>query len=48
VYAASVDNEWAFARQTIRDYPGIFERKLRSIMRRVEVVIEIHGGHFEH
>jgi hypothetical protein len=54
VYAAPVDNEEALhdrikdACQTIRNYPGIFERIPRSMMRRVEACIESHGGHFEH
>jgi hypothetical protein len=48
VYAASVDNEWTFHRQTIRNYPGIFERMRRSMMRRVEAGTESHGGRFEH
>jgi hypothetical protein len=49
VYAAPVDSEESFhhgivdACHTICNYPGIFER-----MRRVEVCIESHGGHFEH
>jgi hypothetical protein len=54
VYGAPVDNEEAFhhrtvdACQTIRNYPGIFERMRRSMMRRVEACTESHGGHFEH
>jgi hypothetical protein len=54
VYAAPVDNEEALhhrivdACQTIRNYPGIFERMRRSMMRRVEACIESYGGHFEH
>jgi hypothetical protein len=54
VYAAPVDNEGALhhhsvdAFQTIRNYPDIFERMRRSMMRRVEAFIESHGGHFEH
>jgi hypothetical protein len=32
--------------QTIRIYPGIFERIRRSMMKRVEASIESHG-HFE-
>jgi hypothetical protein len=54
VYAASVDNEEALhhrivaACQTIRCYPGIFERMRRSMMRRVEACTESHGGHFQH
>jgi hypothetical protein len=53
VYAAPVDNEEALhhrtvdACQTIRNYPGNFERIRRSMMRRVESCIESHG-HFEH
>jgi hypothetical protein len=53
VYAAPVDNEQALhstvdACQTIRIYPGIFERMRRSMMRRVEACIKSHGGHSEH
>jgi hypothetical protein len=53
VYADPVDNEEALHRivdacQTIRNYPGIFERMGRSIMRRVEACTESHGGKFEH
>jgi hypothetical protein len=54
VHAAPVDNEEALhhrtvdACQTIRNYPGIFERMRRSAMRRVEACIECHGGQFEH
>jgi hypothetical protein len=54
VYAAPVDNEEALhhrivdARQTLRNYPGIFERMRRSMIRRTEACIESHGGHFEH
>jgi hypothetical protein len=53
VYAAPVDNEKTLhhhivdACQTIRNYPGIFERMRRSTMRRVEAYIESHGGHSE-
>jgi hypothetical protein len=53
VYAAPVDNEVApqirtvDACQTIRNCPGIFARKRRSVMRRVEASIRSHGGHFE-
>jgi hypothetical protein len=53
-YAAPVDNEMALhhpivdACQSIRNYPGIFDRMRRSMMRRVEACIESHGGHFEH
>jgi hypothetical protein len=54
VYAAPVDNEDALhhrtvdACQTIRNYPGNFERMLRSMMRRVEACTESHGKQFEH
>jgi hypothetical protein len=54
VYAAPVDNEEAFHRRItvayhiIRNYPGIFERMRRFVMRRVETCIESYGGHFEH
>jgi hypothetical protein len=54
VQAAPVDNEETIhhrnveACQTIRNYPGIFGRMRRSMMRRVEACIESHGGHFEH
>jgi hypothetical protein len=54
VYAAPVDNEKALhirivdACQTIRNYPGIFERMRPSMMRHVEECTESHGGHFEH
>jgi hypothetical protein len=34
--------------QTIRNYPGIFERARLSMMKCVEVRIESHGGHFAH
>jgi hypothetical protein len=53
VYAAPVDNEVALhhrivdACQTIRNYPAIFERMRRPMMRRVEACTESHGGHFE-
>jgi hypothetical protein len=53
VCAAPVDNEEALhhrsvdACQTMRNYPGIFELLRGSIMRRFEVYIESHGGHFE-
>jgi hypothetical protein len=33
--------------QSIRNYPGIFKRMRRSLMRRIEACIEFHGGHFE-
>jgi hypothetical protein len=51
---ASVDNEETLhhrivdACQTIRNYPGIFERMRRSMMRRVEACTESHGGYSEH
>jgi hypothetical protein len=54
VYAAPVDKEEALHHrtvdtcQTIRNYPGIFERMRRSVMRCVEACIEFYGGHFEH
>jgi hypothetical protein len=53
VYATPADNEEALhcivdACQTIRNYPGIFERMRRSMIRIVEACIESHGGHFEH
>jgi hypothetical protein len=54
VYAAPVDNAEALHHrivdvcQTILNYPGIFARMWRSMMRRVEACIESHGGHFEH
>jgi hypothetical protein len=54
VYAAPVVNEGALhhrsvdACQTIRNYPGIFGRMWRSMMRRVESCIESHGRHFVH
>jgi hypothetical protein len=54
VNAASVDNEEALHHrlvgvcQTIGNCPGIFARIRRSMMRRVEVCIESHGGHLEH
>jgi hypothetical protein len=53
-YAAPVDNEESLhhrsvdACQTIRNFPGIFERMRRSMMRRVETWSESHGGHFEY
>jgi hypothetical protein len=52
-HAAPVDNEEALHRsvdacQTICNYPGIFARMRRSMMRRVDACIEFHGGHFEH
>jgi hypothetical protein len=54
VYVAPVDNEKALhhrnvdACQTIPNYPGIFERMRRSILRRVEACMESHGGNFEY
>jgi hypothetical protein len=50
VSAAPVDNEVALvdACQTIRNYPGSFERMQRTMMRRVEACIESHGGHYGH
>jgi hypothetical protein len=52
--AAPVDKEEALhhrvvdACQTIRTYPGLFERMRRSVMRRVEASIVSRGGRFEH
>jgi hypothetical protein len=49
VYAAPVENKRIVNTcQTIRNVPGIFERMRRSMMRRVEVWIESHGGQFEY
>jgi hypothetical protein len=54
VYAAPVDNEEPLRNcimagcQTIGNYPGIFERMRRSVMRHVEMCVKLHGGHFEH
>jgi hypothetical protein len=54
VYAAPFDNEEALhhrivdACQTIFVYPGMCERMLRSMMRRVEVCIESHEVHFDY
>jgi hypothetical protein len=54
VYAAPVDNEDALNRrisdacQTIHNYPGIFERMQRCMIRRVKACIESHRGHCEH
>jgi hypothetical protein len=54
VYAASVDNEGVLphhtvdAWQIICNYPSIFELIRQSMMRRAEVCIQSHGGHFEH
>jgi hypothetical protein len=54
VYAAPVDNGETLHRRTvdacktIRNYSAIFVRMWRSMVRRVEVRIESHAGHFEH
>jgi hypothetical protein len=54
VYAALADNEEALqhhivdACQTIRNYPRMFERKRRSMVRRVGERIKSFGEHFEH
>jgi hypothetical protein len=53
LYAVLVDKEKALHRivdacQTIRNYPGIFERMRRSMMKHVVACIESHGGPFEH
>jgi hypothetical protein len=54
VYGTLLDSEEALhhcivdACQTIRNYPGIFARMRRSMMRHVEACTESHGGHFEH
>jgi hypothetical protein len=48
VYTAPVENKEALhphtvdACQTIRNYPGIFERMWRSMMRHIETCIESH------
>jgi hypothetical protein len=34
--------------QTIPNYPGIFERMRRSVLRHVNTYADSHGGHFEH
>jgi hypothetical protein len=34
--------------KTISNYPDIFERMWRSMMRPVEVCIEFNGGYFKH
>jgi hypothetical protein len=53
VHADPVDNEEAFDHhileicQNIRNYPGIFERMRRSMMRHVEACTKYHGGHFD-
>jgi hypothetical protein len=52
VYAAPVGNKEALhhrivdARQTIWNYPGIYEWMQQSTMRHVEVCTESHRGHF--
>jgi hypothetical protein len=33
--------------QTIRNYPGIFERIRQSLIRRAQACVKYHGGHFE-
>jgi hypothetical protein len=54
VYGAPVNSGEALhhrivdACQTVRNYPGIFERMRWSMIRRVEACIESHGGHLEH
>jgi hypothetical protein len=54
IYAALLDNKEALqhrienACQTIRNYPGVFERMRRSMMRRVEACTKSHGRHFQH
>jgi hypothetical protein len=54
VYAAPVYKEEALhhlivdACQTIRNYPGIFERMRRSMTRRSEACIKFRGEYFEH
>jgi hypothetical protein len=54
VYAAPIDNKEALhnriveACQTIRNFPGIFERMRWSMMKRVEACIESHSAHVEH
>jgi hypothetical protein len=53
VYAAPADNEEALrhrvvdACQNISNYPGIFERMRRSMMRHVEAYFEYHRGRFD-
>jgi hypothetical protein len=53
LYSASFDNEEALqhrivdACETIHNYPGIFERMRRSMMRHVEAYIESQGGQFQ-
>jgi hypothetical protein len=50
-YAAPVANKETLrtvdACQTIRNYPGIFERIRCSVKGCLEARIEFHGGHFE-
>jgi hypothetical protein len=53
VYAAPVDNKEVLHRtvdacRTIPNYPGIFARMRRSMMRRVEACIDSHGEYCEH
>jgi hypothetical protein len=54
VCAAPVGSEEALHRgiddfcQTIRNYPGIFERMRWLMMRRVEACVQSRGRHFEH
>jgi hypothetical protein len=54
VCVVPVDNEESLhyrivdACQTIRNYPGVFERMRRSTIRRFKACIESHGGHFDH
>jgi hypothetical protein len=51
---SSFDNEEALhhrnvdASKTIRNFPGIFERMRRSVMRSVDAWSESHGQYFEH
>jgi hypothetical protein len=47
VYSVPLDNEETDACQTIRNYPGIFERMRWSMMRRVEACIDFQG-HSDH
>jgi hypothetical protein len=52
LYTAPVGNEEEIHRivdacQTLRNYPGIFERMRPSVIRCVEACIEYQGGHFE-
>jgi hypothetical protein len=52
VSTAPVDNEEAHrivdACQTIRNYPGMFARMRRPMMKRVQACTESDGGQFEH